>query len=64
MLLTPLGRPLFDASPLDIAVFSTVAGVFVLTGLAACLVPVTRASVINPLEALKCERFAAQSVHR
>jgi len=42
-------------SPLDLAVFSTVAGVFILTGLAACLVPAMRASVINPLEALKCE---------
>jgi len=46
---------LFGASPLDIAMFSAVAGVFVLTGLAACLVPAMRASVINPLEALKCE---------
>jgi putative ABC transport system permease protein len=46
---------LFGASPLDLAVFSTVAGVFILTGLAACLVPAMRASVINPLEALRCE---------
>jgi putative ABC transport system permease protein len=46
---------LFGASPLDIAMFSAVAGVFVLTGLAAGLVPAMRASVINPLEALKCE---------
>jgi ABC-type lipoprotein release transport system permease subunit len=49
-------RPLlFGAWPLDIAMFSAVAGVFVLTGLAACLVPAMRASVINPFETLKYE---------
>jgi hypothetical protein len=40
------------ASPLDVAMFSAVTGVFVLTALAARLQPDLRAGVTNPL---KCE---------
>ena len=46
---------LFGASPVDAAMFSAAAGIFVLTGLVACFVPAVRASVINPLEVLKSE---------
>jgi hypothetical protein len=54
----------FGASSLDIVMFSAVAGVFVLTGLAACLVPAMRAGVINPREGLQGRIIRGSGAHR
>jgi predicted permease len=46
---------LFGAPPIDLVMFSAAGAVFVLVGVAACLVPAWRASFIDPLEALRYE---------
>jgi predicted permease len=44
---------LFGASPVDLLMFSAAAALFIAVALAACLVPALRASVIDPLKALR-----------
>jgi putative ABC transport system permease protein len=46
---------LYETQPLDAAVFAVVAGVLLLVGAFACLVPAWRASRLDPIQALRTE---------
>jgi predicted permease len=46
---------LYETQPLDPAVFATVAGVFLLVAIAACLVPAWHAARLDPMQALRTE---------
>jgi ABC-type antimicrobial peptide transport system permease subunit len=46
---------LFDVQPRDPFVFGSVAGVLVLAGLMACLLPARRATRVDPLVALRAD---------
>jgi predicted permease len=46
---------LYETQPLDPAVFATVAGVFLLVAIAACLVPAWHAARLDPMSALRTE---------
>jgi putative ABC transport system permease protein len=48
-----LQRLLLDVSPLDPLTFSVAAILFALVGLAACYLPVRRATAVNAAEALR-----------
>jgi predicted permease len=46
---------LFEVSPVDVATFSTMAALLVLVSLVACLLPARRATIVDPLRALRYE---------
>ncbi len=46
---------LYQTQPLDAAVFAAVAGILLLVGATACLVPAWRASRLDPIQALRTE---------
>ena len=48
-----LGTLLFDVQPRDSLTFATVAGLLAAVALAACLVPARRASLVDPIVALR-----------
>jgi ABC-type antimicrobial peptide transport system permease subunit len=50
-----LSSYLYQTTPTDPAVYVTVAAVFLIAGVAACLGPARRATSIDPLLALKAE---------
>ncbi|HSC26064.1 MAG TPA: ABC transporter permease [Vicinamibacterales bacterium] len=50
-----LANRLFDVAPGDPVATLAVAGVLLLVGAAACMVPARRASRVSPIEALRCD---------
>jgi putative ABC transport system permease protein len=50
-----LASLLYEVAPTDPATFASVAGLLVVTALAACGVPALKAAVVDPIVALRCE---------
>jgi putative ABC transport system permease protein len=50
-----LASLLYEVTPTDPATFATVAGLLVVTALAACAGPALKAALVDPIVALRCE---------
>lgn len=50
-----LQQSLYEVSPFDPGIFATVAGLFALVAVLACLIPVRRAMQVDPMTALRTE---------
>jgi len=50
-----LASLLYEVTPTDPATFASVAGLLVVTALAACGIPALKAALVDPIVALRCE---------
>jgi ABC-type antimicrobial peptide transport system permease subunit len=50
-----LGRMLYGVSPLDASTYGAVVVVLMLVVIAACVVPATRATRVDPLESMRAD---------